>query len=36
MLAAPARFCSIDSALEKSAVERQIDDAVAALERRRR
>jgi dTMP kinase len=36
MLAAPARFCRIDSALEKSAVERQIDDAVAALEGRRR
>ena len=35
MLAAPARFCRIDSALEKSAVERQIDDAVAALEERR-
>jgi dTMP kinase len=36
MLASPARFCRIDSALEKSAVERQIDDAVAALEERRR
>jgi dTMP kinase len=35
MRATPARFCRIDSALEKSAVERQIDDAVAALEGRR-
>jgi dTMP kinase len=36
MREAPARFCRIDSALEKAAVERQIDDAVAALEARHR
>ena len=36
MREAPGRFCRIDSALEKGAVERQIDDAVAALEERRR
>jgi len=33
---AAGRFCRIDSTLEKAAVERQIDDAVAALEERRR
>ena len=36
MRAAPERFCRIDSALAKDAVERQIDAAVAALEERRR
>jgi dTMP kinase len=36
MREAPTRFCRIDSALDKAAVERQIDDAVAALEERRR
>jgi dTMP kinase len=36
MREAPARFCRIDSALEKVAVEHQIDAAVAALEERRR
>jgi hypothetical protein len=35
MREAPARFCRIDSALEKAAVERQIDAAVAALDERR-
>ena len=35
MREAPARFCRIDSALDKTAVERQIDAAVAALEERR-
>jgi dTMP kinase len=36
MREAPQRFCRIDSALEKAAVQRQIDSAIAALEERRR
>ncbi len=36
MRAAPERFCRIDSTLDKDAVVRQVDAAVAALEERRR
>ncbi len=36
MRAAPERFCRIDSSLDKAAVEHQIDEAVGALDERRR
>ena len=36
MRESPGRFCRIDSTLEKDAVGRQIDAAVAALEERHR
>ncbi|MBV9890258.1 MAG: dTMP kinase [Rhizobacter sp.] len=36
MRSAPERFCRIDSSLDKAAVERQIDEAVGALDERHR